>query len=49
MLCIQTIIQFCRSSSERGAGEIGPPAEIIRKPRNERLKAFLERFHRNTV
>jgi len=34
---------------EGAMAEIGPPAEIIRKPRNERLKAFLERFHRNTV
>jgi len=34
---------------EGAMAEIGPPAEIIRKPRNERLKAFLERFHRHTV
>jgi polar amino acid transport system ATP-binding protein len=25
--------------------EIGTPDEIIRKPRSERLKSFLSRFH----
>jgi polar amino acid transport system ATP-binding protein len=29
--------------------EIGAPEEIIRRPRNDRLKAFLERFHRVKV
>ncbi|MCW5319670.1 amino acid ABC transporter ATP-binding protein [Verminephrobacter aporrectodeae subsp. tuberculatae] len=29
--------------------EIGAPAEIIRNPRNERLKIFLERFRRSAV
>lgn len=29
--------------------EIGSPAEIFRAPRNERLRAFLERFQRVTV
>lgn len=29
--------------------EIGSPGEVIGTPRNERLKAFLERFHRRAA
>ena len=32
-----------------GMAEIGAPGDIIRRPCNDRLKAFLERFHRHTA